>query len=147
MKRLVTIFLDYLINALWSGGIGVLVALALTIILGSNEYGLSRAGLYAVVGAVCGTCSKATIEGSFALFGARRLRAYLLNALVIALVILAFNFTHYGKLSGLPPVAIASIFALPETVSAILVHHGLSEADRLQRAFERRHGELEENPK
>jgi hypothetical protein len=143
MKRAATILLDYLVNALLSGCIGLLVAAALTIVLGSTEYGLAKAGLYALVGVVCGSCSKATIEGSFYLFGAHRLRAYLLNAAIIALIILAFCFVRYGGLGGLPLIAVVSIFALPEMVSAILVRRSLDEADGLERAFARKRTELE----
>jgi hypothetical protein len=143
MKRIAAILLDYLVNAFWSGCVGLLVAAALSLVPGTSEYGLSKAGLYFLVGVVCGSCSKATIEGSFILFGAHRLRAYLLNALIIALIILAFNFTHYGSMRGLPLLAILSIFAIPEAVSAILVRLSLDEAQRLEKAFARRREELE----
>jgi hypothetical protein len=135
---------DYLVNALWSAIIGAALAVALALVQGKNSVGLAPLGAYALVGITGGTCSKAAIEGAYALFGARKAFAYALNAVIVLAVILVFSYVIMGGLSGLPTLAVILIFALPEIASVLLVHAGLYEAERLNRAFMERRKKLDE---
>jgi hypothetical protein len=143
MKRVAAIILDYAKNALRAAVIGVLLAIAVALALGESVLRLSDAGAYALIGLACGTCSKAAIEGAFSLFGARRLLAYVLNAAVIALVILVFVRVFYAGWAGLDPWIVLLIFALPEAASVLLVRAELKEALLLERAFDKRRKALE----
>jgi hypothetical protein len=144
MKHALAIVADYLVNALWSGLIGALLAVALALAQGQNTLSLSAAGSYALVGITCGTCSRAAIEGSFALFGASKALAYILNAAIIAAIILAFSLFVMGGFDGLRPVEFALIFGLPELGSALVVYATLDEASRLNRAFAKKRKELDD---
>ena len=144
MKRALGILADYALNALRSAAIGVLVSFALTLAQGESALPLSLALSCALIGAACGTCSKAVIEGSVALVGTRKFLAYLLNAATTAAVVLGLTFVFFDGLVGLSPWAIALIFGLPEIASVFLVRAGHGEATRLRAAFEKRRSRLDE---
>ena len=138
MKRALAIVGDYLLNALVSAAIGALLSLAVALIQGDGAIALSTAAGYSLIGLVCGSSSKAAIEGAFALFGRRRLLAYLLNAAVIAVVIYVFAglvFDGFGPLEGWKVVL---VFAVPEAASILLVRNGIREARKFEHAFESR---------
>lgn len=143
MKLAAAILMDYLKNALQAAAIGGLLAVVVALAQGESVLRLGVAGVYALIGSACGTCSKAAIEGAFSLFGARRLLAYLLNAVVVAIVILVLGNVFFPGLGGLNPWAIVLIFALPEAVSVGLVRAGLGEAARFERALDRRRDSLD----
>jgi hypothetical protein len=143
MKRAAALFVDYLANALKSAAIGALMAVVVALLRGEGALRLDDAGLYALIGMTCGTCSKAAIEGALSLFGARRFLAYLLNGAVIAAVILAFVYLFLGGFGGMEGWAIVLVFALPEAASVVLVRAGLEEALCLERAFDERREALE----
>jgi hypothetical protein len=143
MKRISAILLDYAKNALRAAVIGALVAIAVALALGENVLRLGNAGAYALIGLACGTCSKAAIEGAFSLFGARRLLAYVLNAAVIAILILVLVHVFFDGFGGMDPWVVALIFALPEAASVLLVRAELEEALRLERAFDERRKALD----
>ena len=121
MKRVSVILLDYIKNAFWAAAIGTLVAIAAAIAQGESILRPSDAGAYALIGLACGTCSKAAIEGAFFLFGASRLLAYVLNASVIAIVILVLVRVFFDGWAGLDPWVVLLVFALPEAASVLLV--------------------------
>lgn len=143
MKRAFGIFIDYLVNALKSAGIGALLAAAVALARGEGILLLGDAGIYSLIGAACGTCSKAVIEGTLSLFGTRRLLAYIINATIIAAVILASVFIFLKGFEGMKAWAIVLVFALPEAGSVLLVRAGLDEALRFERAFEERREALD----
>jgi hypothetical protein len=138
MKRSLWLLADYFRNAYKSSMIGVLVAVAVALARGRNSLLLVDIGAYALIGAACGTCSKAAIEAAFSLLGRRPILAYVLNAVVIAAVITLLVYALFGDFAGLEPWLVALIFILPEVVSVLLVRAGIGEATRLERAFEKR---------
>jgi hypothetical protein len=143
MKRALVLILDYFSNALKSAAIGALMAVLVVLARGDSVLSLSVAAIYALIGAACGTCSKAAIEGAFALFGKKRFLAYLLNALVIATVILVLVYAFLGGFSSMEAWAVILVFALPEAASVFLVRAGIDEATRLEHAFARRRKSLD----
>jgi hypothetical protein len=144
MNNVLHTIADYLVNALRSAVIGDILAIAIVLAQGGDSVTLESLVSYAVVGITGGTFSKAAIEGAYALFGKRKALAYLLNALIVAIVILGFSYLIMGGMDGLPPLVIFLIFAIPEIASVILVHAELDEAESVAHAFLRRSDELTE---
>jgi hypothetical protein len=143
MKRVIGILAGFLVNALFSAVIGLLVAVAIALAQEESVLPLVFAGKCAAIGLLCGTASKTAIEGTYHLIGGRRLPAYLVNAVVVAVVIVAGVHLLFGDFSGIGPWAMALIFALPEAASLLLVRASLNEADRLERAMDDRRKALE----
>ena len=144
VKDRLGIAVDYISNALKSAAIGALVSAAIALALGEGALRLDFAGACVLIGVACGTCSKAVIEGAFSLFGARRSLAYLLNAAIIAAIVVVAPYLFFGGFEGLEPWVVVLIFALPELASVFIVRAGLGEASRIERAFDKRREELEE---
>ena len=138
MKRILSILADYLKNALASAAIGVALSIIITIAQGETSVSLELIGACALIGLVCGTCSKAAIECAVSLFSTRRPLAYLLNALIIAVVIVVLVQVLFHGFGGLDTWVIALIFAIPELTSVLLVGFELNEAARFKRAFDKR---------
>lgn len=145
MKRIIAISLDYLLNAAKSGTLGIVIALMVCLVRGSRVLVLSDAAFYALIGVVCGTCSKASIEGAFLLFGKRSALAYLLNALIIALVIPALVCGFRQGFDGMPLGIVILIFALAEGGSVLLVRGVIGEASRIEQAIEEKRKSLGED--
>lgn len=141
MKALV----DYIRNALASALIGLLIAVALELAKGSVSLSFGVAGACALTGVVCGTASKAIIEGAFALLGRRPVLAYILNAVVILLIVSGFVVLYYGDVQGLSPMYIAIGFLGPVLGSSLMIHRALKEADEITEAFERKRHRLDED--
>jgi hypothetical protein len=144
MKRQFGIVSDYILNALKSAVIGALVSIVITLSEGESALWLGFVGECAFIGVVCGTCSKAVIEGVFALFGAPRFLAYVLNALIIGVIVLILPCLIFGGFDGIKPWVIVLVFALPEAGSIFIVRAGLAEAESIERALEQKRAELEE---
>jgi len=145
MKRILGIAWDYAVNALKSAVIGALVSVGIALAQGEGTLSLGFAASCALVGIVCGISSKVIIEGAFALLGPRRWIAYMLNAAVIAGIVIAYVLAFFGSFAGMSPWAVVLAFLLPEAASVALVRAELEEAIRLERAFDRRREELDES--
>ena len=143
MKKLLGIACDYVLNSLGSAAIGGLVSLGIALAQGSWPPSAGLAASCALVGVACGTASKLTIEGAFALFGARRWIAYLLNAVVIAGIVVGYVHLFIGRLADMNAWSMLVAFAVPEGASLLIVRAGVGQALRLERAFDRRREELE----
>lgn len=143
MKNLFGIAWDYVLNALVSAAIGGLVSVGISLAqsegLPSPVFGASCA----LVGVACGTASKLIIEGAFALFGPRRWIAYLLNASVIAGIVVAYVLVFFGTFQDMRVRAILIAFAVPEAASFFIVRAEVEQSIRLERAFKKRHDDLE----
>jgi hypothetical protein len=145
MKSILGIAWDYAFNALKSAVIGALVSAGIALAQGEGMLSLGFAASCALVGIVCGTSSKLIIEGAFMLFGPRRWIAYMLNAAVIAGIVIGYVLVFFGSFAGISPRAIVLAFFLPEAASVVLVRSELEEVIRLERAFDRRREELDES--
>ena len=138
MKRQLLIAADYLLNAALSAMLALVVALLVCFLRGRGALALSTAATYMSIGAICGSCSKLSIEGTFLLFGERRALAYILNFLVIALVLPLATFGLFGGFGDTPAWAVWLIFALVEAGSVPIVHAYLNEASGIERALRKR---------
>ncbi len=137
---------DYLRNALASGLVGFLVAVALQLAWGSPCLPFSFAGACALTGAVCGTASKGIVEGAFSLFGRRRALAYGLNAAVILIIVSGFVAFYTGDLRDMGPATYVIGFLGPILGSSFLLSRALKDAENLTKAFERKRRELDDKP-
>ena len=72
MRTILWTLLDHLRNASLSAAIGLLIAIAGAVVKGEAAIPLDIAGAYSLVGALCGTLSRLSIETVFSLFGPRR---------------------------------------------------------------------------
>jgi hypothetical protein len=135
MRKLLNVLWDYAINALMSAGIGALVAAALALALRESALNLAFAGRCVLIGLACGTISKSCIEGAFVLFGKRPPLGYAMNAVIVALVVLAMTKLLFGGLGGLSPWLVALIFALPEAASFLIVRKIVLEARKVESAL------------
>jgi hypothetical protein len=138
MKRLLIIAADYLFNAALSAMLALVVALLVCFLRGLGALPLSTAATYMSIGAICGSCSKLSIEGAFLLFGERKALAYILNFLVIALVLPLATFGLFGGFGDTPVWAVWLIFAFVEVGSVPIVYAYLDEASGIERALRKR---------
>jgi hypothetical protein len=76
-------------------------------------------------------------------FREKRYLAYLLNALVVAVVIIASVQVFLEGFEGMETWAIVLVFALPEAASIFLVRMELDEARKFERAFKKRREALD----
>ncbi len=142
MSKPLAIALDYAFNALVSAGLGALVAVGIVLARGESSVGLGLAAGCSLIGAACGTASKLTIEGAFALFGKRLALGYLLNAAIVALLVWAGASLVFGGFRGLGLPELLLCFLLPELASVLIVRFGIYEAKSLERSFEAKREEL-----
>lgn len=143
MKKLLGIVWDYVLNALVSATIGGLVAMGISLAQGAGLPSPGFGASCALVGVTCGTASKLMIEGVFALFGPRRWIAYLLNATVIAGIVVAYVLVFFGTFEDMRLWSTLIAFAVPEAASFFIVRAAVEQSIALERAFKKRRDDLE----
>jgi len=141
------IVFDYFRNAVLSAGIGLLVAIVVAVMEGSRAIPLGTVGAYSLLGAICGTVSRVSIESSFYLFGRREWLAYAMNAAVVIIVVLAFNFLVFGGFGKTNPIYVIAVLAFVILASSLLVYSGLSELRKIEEALEQKRRHFEDEDK
>lgn len=140
MTPVKTILGSLLVNAVLSAllGLGVLILVGIT--NGSiSTYEVLRFG---GIGATIGTISGLLSEVLFVLFGPRPWLAYFANSLIIAIFVPLFAWIVFGVTFIDEPWIILISTIASEMASLFLVHRGVLEFQRFQKALLKRQEEL-----